>query len=253
MHDDNEVVVRYHVPAGTQAVRVSTTGSAFDTVLYALSTCDQAGAMMALACDNDSNDHPPQSTLYLTSVMDNQEVFLVVDGNGDAAMNMESSNGDFTLTVQEIPLGTQGNPCRPDPPDGMMTTQPPCDGTLRCSPGASDGTQLCVPAVALGQSCDPTGFMNACAEGVTCAEDPSPPDGEMVTAQCSMPGTHAGAPCRMMAPQCDSPLVCGTGDAPICVRVISAGQTCDPTGSTNQCAHGHTCRPTDDAGNATCS
>ena len=249
MTDDSETVFRYAFASGVDAIRVSTEGSAFDTVLYARTDCMQSATTMDLACNNDSFDHAPQSLLYVTHTgAGSDEVLIVVDGTADA---MGVSSGAFTLTVTEVALGSQNAPCRVD--DGMSTTAL-CDGTLLCSQGgAPDGTAICVPPVPTNAACDIHGFANTCTVGAVCAADPSPPDGTTPPAMCSMPGTHAGALCRMTEPRCDAPLVCGTGDAPICVRALDAGAACDITGSQNACGTGLTCRATSDAGDATCS
>jgi len=250
MTDSGEVVIRYHFAENVEAISVTTAGSAFDTVLYVRSTCSQPAVpadVMDLACNNDSYDHPPQSLLFVTHATGVDDVFIVVDGSADA---MGMTSGTFTLTVAEVALGAAGAPCRAD--DGTTTTVR-CDGTLRCSEGGGpDGTALCVPTVATNTACDEHGFTNTCIAGATCAIDPTPPDGATEMPVCSLPGTHAGAPCRAMEPRCTGDLVCGTGDAPICVRVLTEGTACDMTGASNQCATGLLCRAMGDAGDSTC-
>jgi hypothetical protein len=253
MHDDNEVVFVYHVPDGVTSVKVSTDGSEFDTVLYARASCDQPAnpmQVMDLACNDNDFTNPPQSTIFLTDLMSGSDVFIVVDGNADAALAMQASSGNFTLSVTTVTPGTLGNPCR-----AMvdMNPMPLCDGALACSMGgAADGTSICVGTVAVGQMCDVRGFMNTCATGSTCAEDPSPPDGTMPTSVCATPGTHAGAACRTSDPRCDAPLVCGTGDAPMCVRVLNPGDNCDLMGAANACPTNLHCLMVGDAGVTMC-
>ena len=131
--DAEEAVLRYRVPSGVQGLMVTTEGSAFDTAVYARTACSQAAGGADLACNNDSYDHAPQSTIYLTNVIEGQELFLVVDGN--AAMDT-TSRGAFTLTVRQVAFGAMGTPCNrvTDPPTAR------CTGALRCSEGgAADG------------------------------------------------------------------------------------------------------------------
>ena len=251
--DAAERVFRYHFPDGVNAVRVTTEGSGYDTTLYARVDCSQPANpmdVMDLSCNNDSYDHAPQSTLYILRP-ENPDLFIVVDGSGDSMMG---DTGSFTLTVTEVALGAQGNPCRAAD-DGMGNPNPMrCDGTLRCSEGGGpDGTALCVTTVPNNMACDPRGFMNTCVEGSTCAADPTPPEGMMPTPLCSTPGSRAGAPCAMTEPRCTGDLACGSGDFPICVRSLAAGAACDPMGFSNVCGTGLTCRPMGDAGEATCA
>jgi hypothetical protein len=256
MTDSVERVFCYHFEDNVLAIRVSTEGSGYDTVLYARAECSQPANIMDvmdLACNNDSYDHAPQSILYIMHPSGDgatPDVFIVVDGSPDAMMG---DTGMFTLTVTEVAPGSQGNPCRaPDDGTGPIMTSR-CDGNLRCSEGGSpDGTAICVPTVANGAACDARGFTNTCQEGATCASDPTPPDGTEPMPVCSLPGTHAGAPCRMTDPRCDGDLQCGSGDAPICVRALPEGSACDPMGFSNVCAMGLRCVPVGDAGEATC-
>jgi hypothetical protein len=239
MNDAAEAVFRYRVPANVQALRISTAGSAFDTVVYVRSNCSQAMGGMDLVCNNDSFDDAPHSTLFLTNLIEGQVVFIVVDGNRDT-MDAPSS-GAFVLTVTQVAFGTQGNPCQPEM-EG--SSAPRCEGALRCSEGGgADGSAICVPTVATGARCDQRGFENTCVEGARCVSDPSPPDGGAAKAVCATPGTTAGAACRDAEPRCNGPLVCGTGDAPMCVRVMTTGEPCDMTGATNQCPNGQVCSP----------
>lgn len=249
MSDAEEVVFVYRVPAGVQAVRVSTEGSGFDTVLYSRDACSQNQSATDRACNNDRRDGTQQSTIFLTDLHENEVFYIIVDGSRD---NMDAtSSGDFTLTVTRVEPGTMGNPCRP-----FMegSTTPRCNAPLGCSEGGGDdGSAICVPTVATGQPCDPTGGMNTCTGEARCAEDPTPPpDGMGQAPVCALPGTRAGTPCRMTTPRCDAPLVCGSGDFPVCVRVLNAGDACDPMGIANVCPMGTTCRTVDDAGAAEC-
>jgi hypothetical protein len=255
MNDGPERVFHFVVPAGTQALKLSTDGSAFNTVLYARTTCDQSSDMMAadLACNDDDFDHAPQSTLFLTGLMDNQDLFIVVDGN--ASMDaMGDPSGAFTLSVAAVTLGSMGNPCRPEMDAMGMPVANRCDGGTACSVGggAPDGTAICVPPVAVGQACDTRAYTNTCTGDAICATDPSPPDGTMPMATCATPGTAAGTPCRMAEPRCNAPLVCGAGDAPMCVRELMPGADCDPMGTTNHCPAGTSCVMMD-GGQATCT
>lgn len=251
--DAGEVVFRFTVPQNVQALKITTEGSMFDTVLYARTDCSQdaSGMGMDLSCNDDNFDHFPTSTIFLTTVSAGDTIFIVVDGSAPMGSDMPSS-GPFTLTITQVPFGTMGNPCRPMV-DG--STDPRCDTGLACSSfgGAPDGTPLCVPPVPLGGNCDPRGFENTCTgDMVTCAADPSPPDGQTPQPVCATPGTHLGTPCRETEPRCDAPAVCGRGDGAICVRVLNPGDSCDLQGFSNACPAGTTCRPTDDAGAASC-
>lgn len=247
--DAVEAVFSYRVPAGVQALQVSTAGSAYDTAVYVRTNCSQAPGSNDMACNNDSYDDAPQSLLYVTNLIEGQVLFVVVDGN--AAEGAKSpAQGSFVLTVREVPLGAMGMPCRPEV-DGSAA--PRCDAPLRCSGGAgADGTALCVPTVTAGSACDLRGNANTCEEGATCVMDPTPPEGSMPAPMCATAGTRAGAPCRANAPRCDGALVCGSGDNPACVRVIGLGMGCDPAGAANQCATGLSCSPLGDAGGPIC-
>ena len=263
--DAGEVVLRFTPPDGVTAVKVTTDSpdTRFNTVLYARDMCGQAGTSgmppADRACNDDDYTSPPDSTVYLTDLTPGQAVYLVVDGThaeppaGAMAGAWGISSGEATVTVTPVAFGAMGSPCRPamDPGDGGAAP-PRCDGALVCSEGtggAADGTALCVPSAALGAMCDTRGFQNACATGATCATDPATGDATM--ARCMAAGTGAGARCRTAAPRCDGDLVCGTGDAPMCVRQVMRGAECDATGATNACAPGTTCQA-DDAGMATC-
>ena len=235
--DAEESVLRYRVPAGVQALRISTEGSAYDTAVYVRAACSQAAGGADLACNNDSYDHAPQSTAYVTNAVEGQVLFIVVDGN--AAMDTVSS-GAYVLTVRRVDFGETGTPCRPvtDPPTAR------CTGALRCSEGgAADGTAICVPTVPNEGACDPRQYTNVCLEGSTCVTDPAPPEGMTGASVCSLPGTRRAAPCRAAEPRCDAPNACSAGDTPTCVPVIAMGLGCDPMGEGNRCAAGLTCSP----------
>src|SRR5207244_3530135 len=66
--DASELVFHYQVPSGVQAVKLTTEGSTFDTVIYVRRMCAQTMANDDdVACNNNSYDHPPQSILYLVN------------------------------------------------------------------------------------------------------------------------------------------------------------------------------------------
>lgn len=242
--DTNEVVLRYQVESGVDALMISTQGSGFDTAVYARVACSQAAGGADLGCNNDSYDNAPQSTLYLTNFTPGQVLFIVVDGNAGND-TMAPSTGDFTVTLRPVTRGAMGNPCRAvtDPPT------PRCDGALACSEGgAADGTAICVPSVAIGAACDNRRFTNLCVEGTTCVAQPPAMEGDPAMFFCRAAGTAQNAPCRMVEPRCDAPLACGAGESPTCVPVLSMGVECDPTGQGNRCASGLTCSPLGDAG-----
>lgn len=245
--DAAEAVLSYRVPAGTGALMFTTEGSAFDTVLYVRNACSQAAGGADTACNNDSYDRAPQSTLYVANAIEGQTIYLVVDGN---AAEGSTSSGAFVLTARRVPFGGMGAPCRAvtDPPTAR------CDGTLRCSEGgAADGTPLCVPSAAANAACDPRGFTNLCAEGTTCVTDPEPPDGMTAMSVCAPPGTRRNAPCRAAEPRCDgAALACNSADPGSCVPVIAVGLGCDPMGEANRCASGLRCDALGDGGMPIC-
>ena len=254
-HDTGESVFRYTVPAGATAVRITTEGSSFDTVVYVRTMCAQTATSVDEVCNNDSHDHAPTSTAFVLGVSAGDHLNIIVDGNPDGMTEGQTepnpSSGDFVLTVSPVVLGAMNNPCRPmaDPPTG-----PRCDGALGCSEGGgSDGTAICVPVVASGAMCDTRGFTNTCATGTRCSVDPTPPEGTTPPAICSAPGTAAGALCRTAEPRCNGDLVCGSGEEPMCVRQLAAGMECDLMGFSNRCATGLMCRATGDTGGATCA
>jgi hypothetical protein len=246
-NDSSEMVFRYTVPAGVDAVRISTEGSSFDTVVYVREYCSQATGGVDLVCNNDRHQgagDSAQAQVFITQsppLIEGRVLFIVVDGNNGA-------DGSFTLTVQETPRGGLNQPCRTEeaPP-------PRCDAPLRCSEGASaDGTALCVATVPNNATCDPRGFQNTCLSGARCVADPSPPPDMPDRPVCAQPGTHAGAACRDAGVACDPPLVCGTGEFPICVRVLRTGQQCDESGFANACPTGQTCSPLGEGGPPIC-
>lgn len=246
MTDGVETVLSYRVPTGTQAIQISTEGSSFDTALYVRANCSQAATGTDIACNNNSYDHAPQSSVYVTNAVEGQVLFIVVDANAETM----AGSGAFTLTLRTIPFGAQGNPCRAMQ-EGSMA--PVCDGALRCSEGAADGTPLCVPSVAADQPCDTRGFLSSCADGLTCVNEQPAMEGGMANAMCRAAGTHLGAPCRAAEPRCDGAMACaGTMDSPLCVEVIPQGMPCDTMGQANRCAMGMTCSPLGMGGPAIC-
>jgi hypothetical protein len=249
MKDAPESVFKYAVPAGVEAVKITTEGSSYDTVLYVRSGCGQGAYGTDLNCNNDSHDQAPQSILYLTNVLETQVIYIVVDGNGTPDA-VGRPSGEYVLTVSPVSLGVQGSPCRPM---REGDTQPRCAPPLLCSEGGSpDGTALCVPAAGVGMPCDPRGFSNMCTENLLCVVDPSAPEGMTPEHTCSAEGTSAGAPCRMDEPRCNAPLVCGRGENPICVRELPVGSTCDLDGVINRCQRGTRCARSEDEDAATC-
>lgn len=244
--DSEEKVFMYRVPAGAHAVQISTEGSGFDTALFVRDHCAQAPGGMDLACNNDSYDHAPAASVYLTQLVEGSVLFIVVDGNA-AESNM---NGAFVLTVREVETGGAGQLCRPFV-EG--SAEPRCDAPLRCSEGGgADGSDLCVTTVSAGQPCDARRFNNLCDTGSTCAVDPTPRRGVTEATVCSLPGTHAGTPCRTSEPRCDGALVCGAGRDPMCVRVLDPEEICDVDGEVNRCPAGTTCRALTPDGDTTC-
>ena len=244
--DAEEAVLRYRVPAGVGALMITSEGSAYDTAVYVRTACSQAAGGTDVACNNDSYDHAPQSTVFVTNAIEGQVLFIVVDGN--AAMDTVSQ-GAFVLTVRPVAFGALGMPCHPmtDPPTAR------CTGALRCSEGgAADGTAICVPTVANGGHCDPRLFSNVCLEGSSCVTDPVPMEGTAAESICALPGTRRAAPCRAAEPRCDAPHACSAGDTPICVPVMGIGLGCDPTGEANRCVPGATCSALGDGGAAIC-
>jgi hypothetical protein len=244
--DSVEAVLSYRVPAGTGALMFTTEGSAFDTVLYVRNACSQAAGGTDTACNNDSYDRSPQSTVYVTNALEGQTIYLVVDGSSAEG---STPSGSFVLTARRVPFGGMGAPCRAV----TEPATPRCDGALRCSEGgAADGTPLCVPAAATNAACDPRGFTNVCLEGVTCVTQPDPPEGMPAMSFCSLPGTRRGAPCRTAEPRCDGALACSSADPGTCVPVLTIGIACDPTGEGNRCAPGLTCGALGDGGMPIC-
>jgi len=244
--DAAETVFRYSVPANTTALMLSTEGSAFDTALYVRSACSQAMGGADIVCNNDSYDSAPESTVYVTNLVEGQVIFIVVDGN---AAKEAVSQGNYVLTVQSVELGAANNPCR-------AVTEPPtdqCGAGFRCSEGgAADGTALCVPTAANEAPCDPRQFDNICLPGSTCVTEPNAMEGAMPVSLCSQPGARQGAPCRGSDPQCAAPYTCGAGEEPRCVVVVPRGLECDPASEANRCASGFSCGALGDGGTPIC-
>jgi hypothetical protein len=176
-------------------------------------------------------------------------VYVIVDG-------YDGSQGLADITVTEYrQLGVLGAPCIPVPDaqanNPAAATDPRrCPApALQCRPGASaDGTDLCLPALALGAPCDPEERRNVClgvgnGSGILCAQNPT----DRTQAVCATPGTAPGAYCRATDPRCDGRLACspglGFGSRDVCVPLRSQGSDCDPApmGFTNRCDVGLTC------------
>ena len=87
----NDVVVRYTFPEDGH-YHFTTGGSDFDTVLYALSDCDDG--FTELRCNNDF--FTPEAELTLLDRKAGEVVFVVVD-----SMNVKQSR-PFTLTVSKV-------------------------------------------------------------------------------------------------------------------------------------------------------
>lgn len=256
--DSSEAVFRYAVPPiapdGTRvwAIRVSTVAPAtvYDTVLAVRNDCGPD--YRDYSCNNDGflddGRETRRSTVYFTSLEPEQYVYILVDG-------FEGSAGVAEVVLEEITdPGTLYKPCLPvpreferDPLAPLAASRCPHPG-LQCRPGAaSDGTDLCLPLLALGSPCDPDERRNVCepsyVQGVTCAQNPM----DRTQALCALPGTAAGATCRRSEPRCDGRLVCspgaGFGGTDICVPLRGNGATCDPTprGFTNRCEDGLRC------------
>ena len=273
--DSSEVVLRYRVPPladhAVQAIRVTTITSAtianagdetnpfvpdpttFDTVLSIRPDCIRAEANCnndAFVPDGTGGARPTRrSDLYLVGVLPEDEMLVIVDG-------YDGNAGLAQVTLTEYPqLGVLGTPCVPIPPERALDTTAPtayfrCPAPgIQCLPGAApDGTDLCVPLVALGRPCDSQGHFNVCAEmidGITCAQDPNMD----AHTQCALPGTTAGASCRggTRVVPCDAGLACVPSNDPrvagVCVAIVNSGDTCDPAPvmPRNHCAAGLTC------------
>jgi len=284
--DGPEVFLRYRVPPESErtvaAVRISTVTdvtranatrtdgttdpdpTTFDTVLALRTICDGRD----VACNNDdllpnaatAAVRTRRSTVWQVGVMPEDELLILLDGN-------EGSRGVAMLTVEEIPrLGALYTPCVAIPSERALDPTAPtayfrCPSPgLRCGPGAAaDGTDLCLPIVPLGASCDEQGRMNVCErldEGAVCASNPS----DQSDVHCAMPGTAAGAPCRgnrATVDRCVAGLFCslavpGEG-SDTCVPIRHQGDSCDPTrvGAINHCAAGLACCLLADAGGET--
>jgi hypothetical protein len=201
--------------------------------------------------------------VYFVGTTPESTLFIMVDGYDGQA-------GLAEVTVEEITeLGRAGAPCFEIPPerarDPLAATADfrcPHPG-IRCRPGAApDGTDLCLPVIAIGQRCDVETRFNVCErpnDASECVSNPSAQD-EVV---CALPGTVAGARCRGLtgsANRCDAGLVCSPGDTPRdredCVPIHNRGESCDPVerGFINRCADGLVCcAESADAGmNTTC-
>ena len=274
--DGPEVVLRYRVPPADErivaAIRVSTVTDAtranatsrdgttvadpttFDTVLVLRTQCDGRD----LDCDNDdfvqgalgAAVSTRRSTVWQLDPMPEDEILIVLDGN-------ESSRGIALVTIEEIPqLGVLGAPCADVPPSRALDPTAPTarfrcpEPGVQCRPGAAaDGTDLCLPIVALGAACDDQGRFNVCerdSEGAACASNPS----DETQVACAMPGNAAGAPCRgtrATIDRCNSGLFCsetmpGEG-TDTCVPIRHTGESCDPSpfGEINHCDTGLSC------------
>ncbi len=232
--DSSEVVLEFRVPAGMTNVKITTEGSAFDTILYVRETCAQRAGGGDLALGDYTPTADPDmdadyATLYLTGQMPGQVRYLVVDGRAMA----DPPAGRFRLTISPFTPGAMGEPCADD---GEGHTN--CEGRdMRCSPA-----NRCVPTVATGERCDERGINNTCLAEALCVSDPGPSVGEAMPATCAAAGTRPGARCRDGATRCDSPYVCNDArEEPFCIRLVGAGEPCDPMGMTNRCMTGLRC------------
>lgn len=296
-YDSSEVVLRYTTPPlavrNVRALRVTTlteptlpvgapldAGGApatddragdpteYDTVLALRLTCDGR----EVECNNDAFFRDPagvtrttrRSEIYHVEPGPEETLFIVVDG-------FDGSAGAAVVTIEEITtLGVLGAPCVPIPPQRALDPTAdtdyfrcPHDG-IQCRPGAApDGTDLCLPLVPLGGTCDPHQRFDVCArtdQGVECASNPA---AGADPARCALPGTAPGSRCRGVRGtpnRCDGPnLACAEGgpmaDRDECVVVRQLGGSCDPSmyGAIDRCADGLSCcAPSADAGSAVC-
>jgi hypothetical protein len=256
--DSSEAVLHYVVPdvqrdgRRLRALRISTANCAtqFDTVLSVRNECTPEGR--DYVCNNDTHlddgRMTRRSVVYFPDPEPLQNVYIVVDG-------AEGNVGLADVTITEFfDLGVLGAPCIPIPPDAVMSTNGaldprrcPHDG-LQCRPGASDdGTDLCLPLLPLGASCDPEQRRNVCEpyyqRKVVCAVNPR----SHTEAICALPGTAAGALCRATEPRCDGRLACSPGlgfnNNALCVPLVGRGALCspEPMGFTDRCDTGLTC------------
>jgi len=100
-----------------------------------------------------------------------------------------------------------------------------------CAPGLRcDAMNRCVPGVAQGAKCDPTGRLGACAGGTSCRRRGD--------ASYCLPDGARGAAVRSAWPPCDEGLVALGG---ICVEGLPPGSPCDILYRANACAPGASC------------
>jgi hypothetical protein len=139
-----ERVYRYTVVRGPRLIATlngSPCETSFDSMLYAVPSCDMAGRMAAFGCsDDDGETHCASctndagtgsqcphsgllSTVELTNLVPGDVVYLVVDGYA-ATMAPRRSSGPFRLSLAENAL-----PLVPPPPAGMDAVANRCDCT----------------------------------------------------------------------------------------------------------------------------
>ncbi len=140
-----ERVYRYTVQRGPRLVATlngSPCETTFDSMLYAVPSCDMAGRMAALGCSDDDGEtlcnncsggdagagsQCPHSgllsTVELTNLVPGDVVYLVVDGYA-ATMPPRRSSGPFRLALAENALLLA-----PPPPSGMGPVANRCDCT----------------------------------------------------------------------------------------------------------------------------
>jgi len=138
-----ERVYRYTVVRGPRLVATlngAPCETGFDSMLYALNSCDMAGRMTPLACSDDDGvthctscaggDAGTQcphsgllSTVELAGLVPGDVVYLVVDGYA-ATMAPRRSSGPFRLALAENALQLA-----PPPPAGMDPVANRCDCT----------------------------------------------------------------------------------------------------------------------------
>jgi len=128
---------------------------------------------------------------------------------------------------------------------------PFCDMGLECSAAMPTAAApgACRRTVPAGMACDATGRTTACATGSACA-----PTTMFTAFQCTATGGF-GAPCRLMAPFCDTGLACSaampTAMAPGTCRSMTpaaAGAACDYRYRLTTCAMSSVCVPGGNAG-----
>ncbi len=214
-------------------VNPGTASASFDTFVAVLGSC--ISTARSIGCnDNEPGaaaPHQRHSTATTGALTRGQRVYVVVGGRGNTAAS--AGSGAFELSLRELPLGSDGGPCR--------LSGDACDAGLACTLLAptTEAQGVCRRPVPVGMPCVAG---DLCARGSTCIANP----GDTTRGTCVTDASSGGV-CLVGRAPCNAGLSCTnptpTPDATgLCRPTLMPGAECDPALVTGVCAAGSSCR-----------